>query len=260
MKNTFFVLCCYLLSLTLLFGQDMSDFNGGWHGEIVNPKAFSFDVAIYGLKTKNPTITISNGQNDLMLGLTRTDNGGLSADFGANATFEGSLDDTQKEINGFIKSGILLYHIKLKGNPSKGFQGHWNILMLEELKSSKLFLSVENGEGDDYQAYPIFGDNRFTGTWCANFQKAGDHIEFQDFKTGLRFKGHLKSNNIRLEIAFSEMQLAVVELVKEDKEWDIGGFNSVDKVKSSSAFNLDGMERDIASGDLPNTHAVIVSK
>ncbi len=70
--------------------------------------------------------------------------------------------------------------------------------MVDELKSQKFYLSLENGSGDKYQAYPILGDNRFTGTWCGNFKKENDTISFSDIKTGLNFLGKLLDQKIQL--------------------------------------------------------------
>ena len=74
-----------------------------------------------------------------------------------------------------------------------------NILIVDELKSQEFYLSVENGSNDTYEAYPIFGDNRFTGTWCDNFEKKNNVISFSDYKTGLQFKGTAKSSNSSIE-------------------------------------------------------------
>src|SRR5690606_11668450 len=154
----------------------------------------------------------------------------LKVPFAENYSFEGVLSKNGKEINGFIKSGMLLYHLKLTQTENNTFVGIWNLLMIDELKSLNFYLSVENGKGNDYQAYPIFGDNRFTGTWCDNFQKEKDLISFTDFKTGLQFKGKLTSDEIQLGVYLGKNSITHVSLKKSTTDWEIGGFNNKNKV------------------------------
>ncbi|GAL63265.1 6-aminohexanoate-dimer hydrolase [Algibacter lectus] len=118
-------------------------------------------------------------------------------------------------------------------------------------------MSVENGEGDDYQAYPILGDNRFTGTWCDNFQKEKDLISFTDFKTGLQFKGKLEKNKIQLSILLGNHLLTEIELKNSITDWKIGGFKNDNK---NSILKLTEMEYLISKDSFPNTHSVVISK
>jgi CubicO group peptidase (beta-lactamase class C family) len=129
--------------------------------------------------------------------------------------------------------------------------------MIDALKSQNFYLSVENGDENDYQAYPIFGDDRFTGTWCGNFQKEKDLISFTDFKTGLQFRGKLTTDKIQLEIYLGKKSITKVTLKKSTSGWKIGGFHSDDK---TSILQLTKMETLISKDSLPNTHSVLISK
>jgi len=250
--TTFFA----LLSFSL-FSQDMADYTGGWEGKIKTTKEFNLKVAIENLDSENPKFKIYNNRNIIDQTFKKTNTPELKISFSDNYIFEGIVSENGKEINGFIKSGLLLYHIKLVKSKANTFTGIWNLLMVDKLKSLDFYLSVENGKGNDYQAYPILGDNRFTGTWCSNFKKENDVIYFTDFKTGLQFKGQLFKNNIRLEVLLGENLLTEIALQKSTTDWKIGGFASPNK---TSTLELTEMENRIAKDSYPNTHSVLVSK
>ncbi|MGG8496493.1 hypothetical protein ACQY1Q_08755 [Tenacibaculum sp. TC6] len=174
----------------------MTKYTGGWEGKIENSKTFNLKVEIENLGLENTRFKISNNKSIIDYSFDSKNTSILKIPFAENYSFKGVLSENGKEINGFIKSGMLLYHLKLTQSDNNTFIGIWNLLMIDELKSFNFYLSVENGKENDYQAYPIFGDNRFTGTWCDNFQKKENNlISFTDFKTGLQFKGKLTIDN-----------------------------------------------------------------
>lgn len=248
----------FILILTMLsfssHGQDMKDYTGNWQGELANKNVFNLTVSIQKKTHKNSQFVISNEHEIINKQFTFENKIQLSLN--ENLTFSGIVNNEQSEINGFIKSGMLFYHIKLKKEGNE-FIGKWNLLMIDNLKSQSLYLSLENGSKDDYQAYPIWGDDRFTGTWCANFNKNKDTISFSDFKTGLQFKGNLSEGEIQLGIYLGTNMFTQVVLKKSTTDWIIGGFKSKNK---ASILQLTEMEKFILNDSLPNTHSVLISK
>lgn len=239
------------------YAQNMSEYTSGWEGKIENSKAFNLKVEIENLGLEKSRFKISNNKSIIDYPFDSGNASILKIPFAKNYFFEGVIAKDNKEINGFIKSGILLYHLKLNKSKNNTYTGIWNLLMVDELKSDNFYLSIENGKGNDYQAYPIFGDNRFTGTWCSNFQKENDLISFSDFKTGLQFKGRLMTDEIQLGIYLGKYEITKVALKKSTTDWQIGGFNSDNK---TSILKLTKMEKSILKDSLPNTHSVIISK
>ncbi|WP_082106823.1 serine hydrolase domain-containing protein [Kordia zhangzhouensis] len=239
------------------YAQDMAEYTSGWEGKIENSKAFNLNVEIENLGLEKARFKISNNKSIIDFPFNPKNTSILKIPFAENYFFEGVLSKNGKEINGFIKSGMLLYHLKLNKSKNNTYTGIWNLLMIDELKSDKLYLSVENGEGNNYQAYPIFGDNRFTGTWCDNFQKENDLISFTDFKTGLEFKGELTTNEIQLGIYLGKNSITQVVLKKSTTDWEIGGFKNDNTI---STLKLPEMEKLISKNSLPNTHSVLISK
>ncbi|WP_289645380.1 serine hydrolase domain-containing protein [Maribacter aestuarii] len=235
----------------------MAEYTSGWEGKIENTKTFVLKVEIENLGLENTKFKISNKQTIIDYPFDSTSPSIIEIPFAQNYSFKGQLSENGKEINGFIKSGMLLYHLKLTQSRNNSFTGTWNILIIDELKSLDFYLSLENGEGNDYQAYPIFGDNRFTGTWCDNFQKENDLISFTDFKTGMQFKGKLMAEKILLTVFLGENAITEIKLKKSKTDWEIGGFHNENK---TSILNLKEIEELISKDSLPNTHSVLISK
>ncbi|GAB3197599.1 CubicO group peptidase (beta-lactamase class C family) [Pontibacter aydingkolensis] len=257
----------------------MEDYTGGWEGKIPYPKAFSFDLTADIPNSGKAVFSISNNQTILSHSFNYQAKKALLIELGKNLYFEGTIKKDRSEINGFIKSGMLFYHIKLKRSEKNRYVGKWNILMVESLKASDLYLSIENGSVDEYQAYPVWGDNRFTGTWCADFQKEKNIISFKDFKTGLLFEGKLTPSGIILDIKLGHGTVTRVPLVRSETAWKIGSLSSKDegratvpvalkdgwKIGNANSKSLDKrllqeMIDGVKEGALPNTHSVLIAQ
>lgn len=252
--------CLFLLFILLsvsVNAQDMAEYTDNWEGKIENSKTLNLNVAIENLGSENTIFKIYNSKEIINYRFNAKTNNLIKIKFSENQSFEGILSKNGKEINGFIKSGLLLYHLKLSQSDKKSFIGIWNILIVDELKSQEFFLSVENGSNDTYEAYPIFGDNRFTGTWCDNFEKKNNVISFSDYKTGLQFKGTLLPNKIELELYLGSNLITKIALKKSTTDWKIGGFKSDKKI---AVLELNKLENLISKDSLPNTHSVLISK
>ncbi len=205
-----------------LFGQDMASYTAGWEGTIPNPKTFGLTLEIQGLDTPSAKLKISNDKEIMTVPIQWINGKNVESHVSERILFEGMLSKDGTEINGFMKSGMLLYHITLTKSKDKTYRGTWNILMVDELMSDSFYLSVENGSGDDYQAYPILGDDRFTGTWCGNFRKQNDSIFFSDFKTGMEFKGKLFPKSIALGIYLGNNLITNIKLKRSQAKCKIG--------------------------------------
>lgn len=236
--------------------QDMHSYTGGWVGEINKPSTFSFKISIQDVDQSRSSFSIAGDSIIVQMNFLPKDHI-FRIDFAENHFFEGIFSDDKQEINGFIKSGLLLYHITLNKNDLHSYTGKWNLLMIDKLLSQKIYLSIENGDKENYQAYPIFGDNRFTGTWCSNFKKKSDTIFFTDFKTGLTFEGILRRNLIDLSFYLGNHKLTSIPLKRSKSEWEIGVIDSSNTISSKQFKKLETL---IAHDSLPNTHSVLISR
>ena len=260
----------HILILTIFsassYGQDMKDYTGSWQGKVEEKSAFNLDITIKKEASGSSLFIISNEHEIINMKFQFSSKENIQLSLNDNLSFNGIVNNEQTEINGFIKSGLLLYHIKLT-KKGTDFIGEWNILMIDYLKSQSLYLSIENGSDDEYQAYPIFGDDRFTGTWCANFNKNNDTISFSDFKTGLQFKGLLKSSEILLSINLGNKAITKVSFEKTENDWIIGNLSTNRSSKINDGWKLSAnqlllpkMENDIRSKELDKTESVIIAQ
>jgi CubicO group peptidase (beta-lactamase class C family) len=250
------ILFIFLFSFTVN-AQDMATYTDNWEGKIENSKTFSLKVEIEKFGFEKATFKVYNNKSIINQSFNAKNVHQINITIAENLFFEGNLSKNGKEINGFIKSGLLLYHLKLTKSDNNTFIGNWNIMMVDELKSLDFYLSIENGSNNDYQAYPILADNRFTGTWCDNFQKENNVISFSDFKTGLQFKGKLEPNKIQLGIFLGSHLITEIDLKKSKTDWKIGGLKGDNK---ASILQLTEMENLISKDSLPNTHSVLISR
>lgn len=257
MKFHYIIHFFFILFSFSVDAQDMAAYTDNWEGKIENSKTFNLKVEIHNLGFEKAVFKIYNNNKILDFPFDSTTANQLKIPFAENSFFEGILSADNTEINGFIKSGLLLYHLKLIKTTRNSFIGDWNILMIDALKSQDFYLSVENGSQNKYEAYPILGDSRFTGTWCDNFQKENEIISFSDFKTGLQFRGKLEATTIQLGIYLGTHLLTTLALKKSNTDWKIGGFETENK---TSILKLPEMEELILKDSLPNTHSVLVSR
>ncbi|MFI8380405.1 serine hydrolase domain-containing protein [Leeuwenhoekiella sp. NPDC079379] len=248
-----------LLSVNLI-AQDMAQYTGNWEGKIANPKTFSLTISIENTTTSEALFKIVNDHTIVEQTFQFKAGEALNIPLAENLSFTGNLTKDKKTISGFIQSGLLLYHLDLIKTKANFYTGIWNLLMLDSLKSQDFYLSVENGIGDSYEAYPILGDDRFTGTWCANFSKENNRIFFTDFKTGMVFKGTLLPEKIELEMYLGDHLITVMTLSKSQQDWKTGDFKDIHFEDLPNTLQLTQLETLIAKDSLPNTHSVVISK
>ncbi|WP_103070731.1 serine hydrolase domain-containing protein [Aquimarina sediminis] len=268
-----------ILAFHTIYSQaDISSYKGQWEGIIDDKNTFNFTVTIEPLSHQNYRLKISNHNYIIDKVVESKSKKHISFDLPGNLKFRGTIDDKKNNINGFLTSGILSYHLLLKNVKNNIYTGEWNILMVGELISQSMFLSVENIEGDRFEAYPFFGDQRFTGTWCTNFRKKEDTISFIDFKTGLRFEGKLEPETIKMSIILAEKKITTVSFKKSQGEWEIGTAKPISDVTNKNFTSNDGweiadlnsytinrsilnsMEDSIQKKSLTHVHSVLVAK
>jgi CubicO group peptidase (beta-lactamase class C family) len=257
MKNSSILFFLFVTFTVTVYAQKPTSYLGNWEGKISSSNAFDFTVELTNFDSDKPTFTVSNDQRIFSHSFTQKKNELISFRVNESLSFQGQLTEKGKAITGFVQSGILQYHVTLQKSGSDSFSGNWNVFMVDELKSSDLYLSIE-GEVDDYQIYPILGDNRFTGTWGANYQQENETVAFSDFKTGLNFKAKLLPNAIRLNIYLGGGLVEEIDFKKSETDWIISGFTN--EKSSKNNLQLNEMESLIADKTFVNTHAILISK
>lgn len=267
------ILLFFCVSITTLQAQTkIKDYEGQWEGSFESENVLNFSVSIKDLGNKEYAFSLFNQQFEFHKKVTATKENYIAFKIDENLSFTGVLEQDTSEINGFISSGFYFYHIKLLKNKQQTYIGNWDIFMLDKLLSKAIFLSIENVEAEDFDAYPFFGDQRFAGTNCMNSQKQGNSITFQDMRTGLHFEGKLFENSILLNLKIANIVITSVALKKSKNEWIFGEYAKNQQNKTSelndgwkvaskkNQLSFPQMEDSITSKKLINTHSVLIAK
>jgi len=276
MNNRFKLLFIILLILTnnLQSQVNIKDYEGQWEGQLPSKKTFIFKVNLTK-KTENQFVfKLSNDQFSFENIVTTTSKKHIQFKFSTGLSFSAILNDDSSEINGFISSNFYFYHVKLIKRKDNSYEGTWNIFIIDELISKALFFSIENVNGQSFEAYPFFEDKRFRGTWAGKPKIENEIITFQDNITGLHFKGKLLTNKIELEIILVGKTIAKTILNKSKNEWFFDDFTSqtnssnkplqlndgwkVSRLKDCK--NLQELERNILSKKLIKTHSILIAQ
>lgn len=248
----------FMVLLTIIgCGQDMATYTSLWRGKIADVAAFTFDVELEWAGAQVGTIVVTGKEDAFELRVRRDASGRIEGQTSDGLQFRGYELPEEGAISGFMQSGALQYHMQLTEEASGHFRGRWRLFMVDSLNSPEMFLSVENGSGDVYQAYPFWADLRFTGTWCAQFEKKAEQLTFQDFKTGLTFRGELGENEIQLEMYLGGALVARVPLRAEPEFVSLLPTDRSEAPVPMRHASLQQMEALIAADSLPNVHAVL---
>lgn len=257
-----------LLIVTSLSLADMRDYEGGWVGKFDSPSPFTFDVS---LNLSDDTLTllqISNGKTKLFAPYAGKD-GYEHAQFSDNLFFDGIRDSSG--LRGFIQSGVHQYHVQFSVDNFGDFNGKWSPFFLLDM-DSRLMLSIENANGENYAAYLILGDSRAPRLMCGGFQKDSDTLRFADFRTGMMFRAVLAKDSILFTPLLGDQPVATFTLYKTTESfvphatantsdepndgWQTGWLAS--SAFDSTRFAL--LEDSIAKGSVTNTHSVLVAR
>lgn len=259
-KIQMILLLCLCVCGNKGMAQAMEAYEGHWEGELQHAQVFNLRIAIE-LKEKESGVVQLLNQDGMFLNKSfEIKEGRFEVDFGERLSFVGTLDEKKQTIRGFMQSGILMYHVVCKAQENNRYEGMWNILMLNELASQSFYLSIENAVEENYEAYPFWEDNRFTGTWCMNFQKEQTRITFADFKTGLQFQGELLDAKIELTVLIGGKILTEIDLKPSQKDWNIGVDKNLSKGKYPQKWKFPSLEKALKEKAIATPHSLLIAQ
>lgn len=261
MRLSYILILLSLCFTHLAEAQNHIDYVGDWEGAIIHRDAFSIKVEIEVFQDKRALLTLSRDTVLSTSEISFAEDAPTGYEIADGLFFQAELythHDEQAAISGFMRSGMLLYHIHFKMVAKNYFVGTWNLLMVDTLKSPNVYLSVEHITGEGMALYPVFGDQRFSGTWCADFNMHGDTISFRDFKTGLGFKGTLANDIIAIDFKLAQFSLAKIKFKRSDGNWNTAHTDA--EISISKNQSLQSLERAIGKDSLPNTHSILISR
>lgn len=257
---------------------DMKDYNGMWSGEI-HPRALSHDVVVEDLGNRKWQLTMSNKEQFLDAIYTNDDDKNILLKLD-NQTFLRGEKLQDGNLSVFINSTEYEYHILMTKKGNNQYSGRWNTFYVDKLFPAKLFLAIEEGDGNEYAAYPLMMDDRFRGTYVDGFSKTGNLINFSDSRTGYAFQGVLNKDKIDLSFILFGKKVTTIQLSRDTSEFAFGNTaqSKLASIPSHPAQLTDGlptsklsavavnlqplknMVDSIASNGLTNVHSVLIAK
>jgi CubicO group peptidase (beta-lactamase class C family) len=217
LKITFSILLLLIINNCCLAQADMKDYTMHWDGKLPNTECFTMQIAVSKINTSTYNFRLSNAAAFLNRRFKLYGNY-IEVKIDSAITFKGTLE--KGAISGFIESGMFEYHVTLK-QTGNTYTTKWKILLVDKIEP-RFYLDVEDGAGDNYEAYAFSGDPRFTrfsGFACYDFVKHGNTLLFRDFKTGLAFKGLLSKDAIELNITMAGLPVTKVLLHRSAADW-----------------------------------------
>ncbi|MFK7756449.1 MAG: serine hydrolase domain-containing protein [Flavobacteriales bacterium] len=256
---------------------DMSAYNGDWQS-IINPLSFSYQVEIKELANNAYQVSLNNHQSVFNEKISSATEGRITLSFLEVCNFSGEFNEDKSKIEGFLKIRDSMFHLSFSLTGENTYQGQWNSFYVDELNPAMIYLAMENGSGEDFEAYPIFPDNRYRGTYTDDFQKKGNNITFVDRRSGHSFIGELKEDTINMDIMLGKAKVSTVHFVRSNEDWKMGTqaeselkaiLNPLDKndgLKVGSIkdvtdhiFDLERMTDSIEVEALTNVHSVLIA-
>ncbi|WP_299220145.1 serine hydrolase [uncultured Aquimarina sp.] len=259
--------------------QEPNTYEGNWEGTLANANTLNFNLVLEESPTSSYELTITNPEATIKEKLVVTNTKRLQGSIDDDIHFDLSFTSDKTAVTGFIKSGILMYHLTLQKANDVTYSGVWNPFMVDSLQSQAMYLGVENNEDAGLAMYPFFGDQRFTGTWVNGSKKEGEAILFRDYKTGLRFRAKLLEDTIQLETLLGKQTVAVTNFKRSDIDlsllkpsgpknqsihkpatlndgWITASTGDVGAISTSLSKLID----EVNKKELPNTHSVLIAK
>jgi CubicO group peptidase (beta-lactamase class C family) len=152
------------------------------------------------------------------------------------------------------------------------YKAEWNLLAVNDLQK-EFFLSIENADGDKFEAYSVPGDERVPNFINYDFKRSGDSIFFKDFRTGLKYSAKLNQEDLALNFVLFGKNIAVIKLKKTNTKWN----RSDDYFKSDENTNDDlvlaspeseGVDQNLlqiltdsaTNGNLVKTHSILIAR
>lgn len=269
-----FVLCGQSLA------QNMKSYEGHWEAQLPNQQLFSPLIKIRTINAKMAELRLISAYDELKKQFIFADNQEFEIELDKGLSFRGTINSKKRSVSGFMKSGQWFYHLDFAINGFQQWTTTWPILLAKNFQSP-LYLSIENANNENYEAYIFSAEARYPGFFCYNFSKNGKRLAFSDFRSGLNFEGELLEKQLTLRLKIGKLLLGQLTLNPSQKEWDLKPKTKAISYSNTTPKNLnDGLitqsiaqlgpkinERllqqmvdSINTNKITNTHGVLIAK
>ncbi|MEN0007045.1 MAG: serine hydrolase, partial [Bacteroidota bacterium] len=266
-------------SYTSYAQPSIPSFTGSWEGLLPDPSAFHFGIYLEEKADNVYQLTIANDKVSIEKELLSTSKNQVELSIDPHTQLSLTFSANKEKLVGFIKSGVLLYHIDLIQYGDGIYGGDWKPLLVKQLQDASIFLDVGEGVDGSPYAYPFIGDQRFSGFWAMDFNIEENSLFFRCFKTGMHFRATPIDDQMQLDMLFANTLIASTTLKRSTSAWQFSrptnkppktirkprqlndGWITADlSAGAIDAAPLKQMMVDIADRKFPNTHSVLIAK
>lgn len=253
--------CLSVLMLCMLSAyaqKNIEDYAGIWKGKVEKSNPFSLAITIKKHEGDNASFIIANKKEILRQQIKLKDT--LIIQLSEKLIFKGIMNSEHSVISGFIKIGYDFYPIELH-KENKSFQGKWNLAANYYLQAESLYLNIVKFDEPDegFMAYPKLGT-----FWVTNCKIENNTISFEDYKTGLLFKGELYPSKIEITVSLGTIELSQISYYKKEK--NLRSKNENTRIINDGWENyrhqltLPQLEKDIGGNVLEGVESVLVAQ
>lgn len=279
---------------TLLFARAASadvcpaEIHGGWESEI--PLTGLSEVAIEVSRDTSgdysAMLSSSSHEETVVVWHAKQRFRLQSESFGLS--FEGSLSPGEERIDGFIFAASNLYRVTLTANGANRWMTTWHRIP-QVTDSARVDLYIEDDGSGGTGAYFFFRDDRLPGLYGLGASCSDQTLEAREKNLGLTFSGGFDTEYSKLDLVMlgpGTKSRATFKRMSPDRlnmppgrneqpprprndpgfsgdaprDLDDGWRSASPRNAGLDAGPLRALVRAVASGELPNTHSILVAK
>jgi len=228
---------------------------GLWKGNAADYNPFQFTVTITDLGKPKASLIFSNDKELFRKEFTLKDT--LHIQLDKKLYFEGIADQDWSQINGFVKLGNDFYPIQLL-KKDEVYKGILNLSANHYLQPESHYLEIRKvyNSVEEYGAYPLLGTY-----WVNDLKITNNRISFEDYKTGLIFRGELQESQIILSVSLASIELTKINYKKVDRKEKRETIEIEDDWSyAKHRLILSNLESDIDKNKLKGIESVMVAQ
>lgn len=244
----------------------ISNYLGGWSGELLAIDQFRFDFTLDLREEESPLLTVIGQQLEFQAELVATSPPAKTyrAELPNGVIFKLDLSATQPI--GFLQTGHHLCYLNFESSPASSvdWRARWNLLLADQMDPT-FYLSLDRLDEGGYSASTFFQSPVCHYMYAQEFQLNSERFSFVDIRSGIEFNGQLLAEDqIELEMNYlSQSQTITLQRLDYD-QWKRGADDLPIVPLANRLFASDSsftpFIEDLEANRYPGTHSILVNQ
>lgn len=253
-------LCMIIFLILMTIGSSCSqqkfEFEGGWRGKDLDPRAFDFDVNFHSATASEVYVELRGNNSITKIELQPDLNGIFSGSFEDQLKVKADLRGEEPII--FFQIDHHLCAVAVEQEDQQTWNGTWRLLQSGAAPFNFLLSFDNNADGSTYVSI-FFEEPTFHYMFAEQFQSGDSWFSFVDRRSRIRFEGEPVGKIIRMKMKFLNEVVSLDMLPSNREEWTLGaGDGSILARVEDARFNH--LIKDIENDTLERTHAVVIAQ